>query len=199
MTSATPGLRERKKARTRWAIQEHALRLFAEQGYESTTVDQIAAAAEISPSTFFRYFPTKEDVVVQDEYDDLLIAAFRAAGAAQDYPLPPLPPTAVQALMGVDEAEVAKSIQRSRLVLSVPALRARTVDNTLARFAEAVQGFAEGAGRPIDDPGVQAFVGACIGGFLPLLLRWVSTEPRSDLDALLDEALEGIRSVARLP
>ena len=65
----SPGLRDRKKQKTRWSIQEHALRLFQEHGYDQTTVDQIAAAAEISPSTFFRYFKTKEDVVVQDEYD----------------------------------------------------------------------------------------------------------------------------------
>ena len=51
-----PGLRERKKARTKAAIQEHALRLFAAQGYQQTTIDQIADAAEVSPSTFFRYF-----------------------------------------------------------------------------------------------------------------------------------------------
>src|SRR5215468_6911612 len=70
---SSPGLRERKKQKTRWSIQEHALRLFREQGYEQTTVDQIAAAAEISPSTFFRYFKTKEDVVVEDEYDPLLV------------------------------------------------------------------------------------------------------------------------------
>jgi AcrR family transcriptional regulator len=71
MTS--PGLRERKKQKTRWAIQEHALRLIAEQGYDATTVDQIAAAAEISPSTFFRYFPTKEDLIIEDEYDALML------------------------------------------------------------------------------------------------------------------------------
>jgi AcrR family transcriptional regulator len=48
------------------------MRLFREQGWEETAVEQIAEAAEVSPSTFFRYFPTKEDVVLLDEYDDAL-------------------------------------------------------------------------------------------------------------------------------
>src|SRR5690348_1119169 len=78
---SSPGLRERKKQKTRWLIQEHALRLFNEQGYEQTTVDQIAAAAEISPSTFFRYFKTKEDVVLEDEYDPLLLRLLATAPA----------------------------------------------------------------------------------------------------------------------
>src|SRR5215472_13540966 len=72
------GLRERKKAKTRAAVQRHALRLFQEQGYDATTVEQIADAAEISPSTFFRYFPTKEDVVLYDPIDPILIAEFEA-------------------------------------------------------------------------------------------------------------------------
>jgi AcrR family transcriptional regulator len=70
-----PGLRERKRQRTLSEIQRVALDLFGRQGYEATTIEQIAEEAEVSPSTVFRYFPTKEDLVLNDEYDPLLLAA----------------------------------------------------------------------------------------------------------------------------
>ena len=76
LPAVSQGLRERKKARTRASLREHALRLFREQGYQRTTVEQIAAAAEVSPSTFFRYFPTKEDLVLQDDMDTRMVEAF---------------------------------------------------------------------------------------------------------------------------
>ena len=77
-TELAGGLRERKKAKTRAAIQHEAIRLFSEQGYEATTIEQIAEVVEIAPSTFFRYFRAKEDLVLTDEYDPLIIEAFRA-------------------------------------------------------------------------------------------------------------------------
>jgi len=77
-TDQPPGLRERKKAKTRATIREHALRLFRDQGYGATTVEQIAEAAEVSPATFYRYFPTKEDVVLQDDLDVLALGELEA-------------------------------------------------------------------------------------------------------------------------
>ena len=72
------GLRERKKAKTRAEVQKQALRLFRKKGYDNTTVEQIAEAAEVSPSTFFRYFSTKEDVVMYNIIDPVVIEAFKA-------------------------------------------------------------------------------------------------------------------------
>jgi AcrR family transcriptional regulator len=67
ITSPSPGLRERKKQKTRNTIIKVALELFAERGYEQTTIAEIADAAEVSPRTIFAYFPSKADILFYDQ------------------------------------------------------------------------------------------------------------------------------------
>src|SRR5512146_1074757 len=124
--TAQAGRRERKKARTRASLREHALRLFREQGYDKTTVEQIAAAAEVSPSTFFRYFPTKEDVVLQDAMDT------RMAEALLRQPPDRAPVTALRAAVRetwetFTAEEWDQVRQASQLSASVPEIRARAI------------------------------------------------------------------------
>jgi AcrR family transcriptional regulator len=157
-----PGLRERKKARTRAAIREHALRLFREQGYDATTVEQIAEAAEVSPSTFFRYFPTKEDVVLQDDMDLLWMDVFRA----QPPDLGPIAAmrTAVRsAFANMAASEFDQLRETMDLTMAIPAVQARMMEEfarTTQRIAEAV---AERSGKDASDFAVKALAGAVVG------------------------------------
>lgn len=189
---AAGGLRERKKAKTRVAIQQHAMRLFREQGYEATTIEQIVDAVEVSPSTFFRYFPTKEDVVLYDNLDPLMMAAFEAQPAEL---------TAAQALRAamrdvfaaLPDDELQDVRDRIGLVAAVPELRARALDEivrTIRMFSEVV---ARRVGRPSDDFAVLTFTGALIGIAMAVMLA-VMDDPQRDFVALFDAGLTQLES-----
>lgn len=181
------GLRERKKAKTRAALQEQALRLIRERGYAATTVEQIAEAAEVSPSTFFRYFPTKEDAVLYDPYDPLFAAAFRAQ---------PPGASSMQAMRAatraVFDALPAEELDRVReilpLILAVPELRARTLDGLAGTAHLCAVLVAEREGRAADDFAVRTFAGAVLGAMTAVLLAAVD-DPDADIVALLDASL----------
>lgn len=83
MPEAEPGLRERKRRATRLAIQQAALRIALDSGWPAVTVDEIARRADVSPRTFFNYFPSKEQALLGDDPtlpDGPALEAFRAGG-----------------------------------------------------------------------------------------------------------------------
>jgi AcrR family transcriptional regulator len=164
-----PGLRERKKARTRASIREHALRLFREQGYAATRVEQIAEAAEVSPATFYRYFPTKEDVVLQDDFDVITLEALEA----QPPGLSPL--TAVRAAVaavraGLTQEERERFQQTTELTMAVPEIRARALDEFARSIDVMASVLAKRSGRNTDDVAVRALAGAIFGVILATTL-----------------------------
>lgn len=181
------GLRERKKAKTHAAIRRHALRLFREQGYAATTVDQIAAAAEVSPSTFFRYFPTKEDVVLQDDVDLLAFEAFEA----QPPGLSPI--AAMRAAIGsafgrLPASELEHLRATAALTLSVPELRARALDEFLGAVQALADAIAKRTGHEPDEFAVRNYAGAIVGVMMSASLA-IAGDPSADFAGIADAAL----------
>lgn len=194
---AAAGLRERKKQKTRMAIQREAMRLFQKQGYDETTIEQIAAAVEISPSTFFNYFPTKEDLVTFDNYDPLLEAAF--AARPSDEPLGIAIRRAVaQQLSTILERDRDVILARAKLALSVPALRARFWEET-----EKAQGFIRAmiARRTGGDPDafeLRVTAAIVISAMFIAVMDWASSNGRADLVKLVNHALDVVEEGARI-
>jgi len=188
-------LRERKKARTRASIREHALRLFRQHGYQSTTVEQIAAAAEVSPSTFFRYFPTKEDVVLRDDFDDRILAAFSRQPASMT-PIAAIRMAIREAIATLTPAEWAEFREATKLSVTVPEIRARTLDE-LGRTIDAMaDALAKRIGRPADDLAVRTCVGAVFGVMMSVLTpeTWADAEMGEHTFKRMDEALALLES-----
>jgi AcrR family transcriptional regulator len=182
-----PGLRERKKAKTRSAIQEHALRLFQEQGYDKTTVEEIADAAEVSPSTFFRYFRTKEDVVMYDPWDPVLIEAFRKH-PVEVGPIEALRRAIREVFGNMSQEDRVRQWERGSLIFSVPEIRMRVLDDMIQSMQTFTVALAEWVGRPADDMSVRIFVGAVAGAMLAAMLPAIQDE-RADFVALMEEGL----------
>ncbi|MFJ7942760.1 TetR/AcrR family transcriptional regulator [Streptomyces sp. NPDC096354] len=181
-----PGLRERKKLKTRMAIRRSTYRLIAEQGYDATTIEQIAEAAEVSPSTVFRYFATKEDIVLTDEYDPLMEAAIRNR-PADEPPLRSLRFVVTEALLAAEEEELRR---RTRLMVEVPAIRAR-ISETMSDTAKVLaRVLADRGGRSADDLEVRVCVAAVLGALLEVRLHWGEHGHEGDLIAMVDQALD---------
>jgi AcrR family transcriptional regulator len=192
----TVGLRERKKARTRAAISAHALRLFRDQGYDATTVQQIIEEAEVSESTFFRYFPTKGDVVLLDDFDPLIVDAFLSQ-PPDVRPIAALRAAFATVFDRMSSQEVSEQQERTQLILSVPELRAAMLDQLASAMALFAGMFAERTGRQPDDMAVRALAGAVLGVVIAVQFAMVD-DPGADFAMLLDEAMGHLESGLKL-
>jgi len=189
-----PGLRERKKAATRKAIHDGAIRLFGEQGFAGTTIDQIAEAADVSRATVFHYFPTKESIV----FGDAPQAIAALAALLEDAPeVVPAVREWLRGLTGWIEPDLQLQRRLAREVPDIAAHRLRVLDGIEDVVAEALTGEL-GAGTEL---AARLAAAALIAGFdvaEDAAVERMASEGRalepSEIDALLDRAVAFARA-----
>ena len=185
------GLRERKKIKTREAIRTATYALIKEQGYDATTVEQIAERAEVSPSTVFRYFPTKEDIVLTDEYDPIMVAELRKRPTDEPWLDSVRHVMRLAVEFGTTKDAEATRV-RSHLMLTVPAVRSRMMESMSVTGRMLAEAIAERTGRDQDSLEVRVYTMALIGGLSEISRYWAENDFRDDLGDLLDRALDTI-------
>jgi AcrR family transcriptional regulator len=190
----TRGLRDRKKEQTRLAICGAALQLFERQGFEGTTVEDIADAANVSARTFFRYFDSKMDVILAHKHEDeeslrdLLMARPPEEG----------PIEAVHAVFRERLAEVKENpdmIRQFRVLMSSPTLRKLAAEHFQDNKVELVEAFADRLHVAPTDLAPRVLAAALSETVWVIIERWVDegTDPEQ-LGPLIDEAFTLLRS-----
>ncbi len=184
-------LRERKKAATRRRLMVVALRLFDRHGFEETTVEQIAARADVAPRTFFRYFPTKVDVLFADHEE--LVALLRDTLATRPPDEPILDAVRRATLAGIEQvvADPSLFLTRSRLAARVPAAHAR--GRHLDADYEDVIAEAVAASRhtePTTDLHARVIARAAWSATRAAREIWVASDARRDPRSLVNEAFD---------
>ena len=194
VTLTSDGLRERKKRKTQQALQAAAVRLMTENGFTNTTIEQIAAAAEVSPRTFFRYFPAKEAVLLTDLQDEV-VAAYLAE-APGDLPIIDTYEAALAATFnGLTTEEWAVEQARMRLAAATPQLLMTIglASAALRPLNDAADFIARRLNLPKEDPRPRVYaallVAAAAAPVAPMLPDLA--EDHLDRDALLEAVRTG--------
>jgi AcrR family transcriptional regulator len=191
VTEPEPDWRQRKRTATRDRIRTTALRLFREQGYEATTVEQIAAAAGVSHMTFFRYFPAKEDVALADGYDPLVATALGQTPVS--WPLTErIRAVLVDGLSQVYATERDALLAQNRLIVATPALRERLWADqikTQQLILAAISAGPDAAPPSFED---RVTVAACLAAASTAVLAWVENDGTPELPDLMERAFDAL-------
>ena len=202
MDSNGTGLRERKKQQTREAIEQAAWQLFEAQGYDATTVEEIAAAAEVSPRTFFRYFDSKEAVMLGDWRGDLArIEELILARPPDEPPMHTLREVAVL-LAAQSEADDQRHREHRRLVAEASKVGdfereviLPAMEDTITRAIARRMGV-----DPVTDPGPAVLTSAALGAALAVKQRWLAqggVDPARPYEAQMREAFDLLFEASR--
>lgn len=185
------GLRERKRMAMIRRIQLTALDLFDRYGYQQVSVERIAAAAEVSPSSVYRHFGTKERLVLWDEYDPVALQQL-----AEE--LPRLPPMAAvrlamtSMLNAILQEEGDRVRRRVRYMVEEPAVAAASAVEAL-QMAEAIAAMlADGLGRDQTDAQVHLFAYGFVGAVMGALRYWYASGFRASLPDLVDQVVDSL-------
>jgi AcrR family transcriptional regulator len=190
VTESEPDWRQRKKTATRDRIRASALRLFREQGYDATTVEQIATAAGVSHMTFFRYFPTKEDVALSDSYDPVLAGLIGHTPAA--WPVADrIRMALLQGLRQLYDTDRDTLLAQNKLIVSTPALRERLWASQMDTQQLILQALG-----PNPSFQTRVIVAACLAAASTAVLTWVQNNGTPELPDLIDGAFETLANWA---
>jgi TetR/AcrR family transcriptional regulator, regulator of mycofactocin system len=183
--SGHPG---RRRVTSREELEQAAFALFAAQGFEATTVDEIAAAAGIGRRTFFRYFPSKNDIpwgAFEDELDRMRV---RLKACPPEVALMDAIRLALIDFNRVTPAQVPLHRRRMQLILRVPALLAYSTLRFTAWREVVAEFVAERTGRRPEELAPQAIAHAVLGASVAAYEHWLD-HPSADLGVLLDDAM----------
>lgn len=168
------GLRERKRLAAMRRIQEVSLDLFDANEYAAVTVEQIAEASEVSPSSVYRYFGTKEQIVLWDEFDVIQVDVLAGALSAT-VPLDGVRRALEQGIAGLTDDDELLLKRRLKLIMSTPALEQVSIGQTYLLSEAVGEVLAGRLGRPAVDLEVQVFAHALVGGLIGMFHHWHGT------------------------
>ncbi len=178
----------RRRATSRAELEQTAFTLFTARGFDATTVDEIAAAAGIGRRTFFRYFPSKNDIPWGAFEDELERMRVRLKACPPEVPLMDAIRVALIDFNRVAPAQVPLHRRRMELILRVPTLLAHSTLRFTAWREVVAEFVAERTGRRPDDLAPQAIAHAVLGVAIAAYEHWLD-DPGTDLGALLDDAM----------
>ncbi|MFC0545688.1 TetR/AcrR family transcriptional regulator [Kutzneria chonburiensis] len=188
-----PGLRERKKLMAKQALRTAALELFAGQGFEATTVDDIADRAEVSRASFFRYFSAKEDVLTVD--DEERRRAFMAVLARQRVKSPAraLREAVLAHAAGMDEADRERTMAYTRIMLSSRVVLGQAYENRIKWLRDIEQFVRERLAGEDDADLVAPLLADAALGVLETATRLTAENPSRSFEEVVDRGFRMIR------